>query len=129
VIEEHVHATSIAAGPHIGGVDSGPLPPLPIGSLGHGRCMLVPLAELPQRMLKEAAVDVPARPRQSNGPGGWLFASACSARGLVCVAHLAGVAWLDERFFVFGVTRLDRPAALELGIHFGAQQNHDVRDP
>jgi hypothetical protein len=56
-----------------------------------------------------------------------LYASA--REGSACVAHLAGVAWLYERLFVFGVTRLDRPAALELRIHFGAQQNHDVRDP
>src|SRR5215216_7259464 len=44
-------------------------------------------------------------------------------------AELPGVARLEERFAIGRVTGLDRSAALELGVEFGAEQDRDVRDP
>src|SRR5690349_13754015 len=43
--------------------------------------------------------------------------------------HLPGVAQLDERLLVGGVTRLDGPPALQLRVELSAQEYRDVRDP
>ena len=58
-----------------------------------------------------------SRPLYARGKEELVHATSIA---LARVGHLACVAWLYERLFVFWVTRLDRAAALELGVHLGA---------
>src|SRR4051794_24077879 len=45
------------------------------------------------------------------------------------VGHVSGVAWLEERLTILGITGFDLPATLHLGVELCSEQDRDVRHP